>query len=711
MSPHRHPLHRLLHPKSVAVIGGADASEVIRQCRRSGYAGEIWAVNSKRSELAGLACYPSVGALPAAPDAAFVAVPREATVEVVAELARLGAGGAVCYASGFAEVGSEGARWQQALLQAAGTMPLLGPNCYGLLNHLDGCALWPDRAGGTRVERGVAILTQSGNIGLNLSMQRHHLPVAYVIALGNMARLGFADLIDALLGDPRVSAIGLHIEGLTDVPAFSAVALRALRQGVPIVALKTGASALGAQLASSHTSALAGPDALVDALFERVGVARVHDLPALLETLKLLHVCGPLPGHRIGSLSCSGGEASLVADLGERAGLEFPPLPENVKHALAEVLGPQVPLANPLDYHTYIWADVPRLTACFGALRRAPVDATMLVLDFPNIGADGAANLGELAPGWRESLDAFSAAQLGEPGTRRQRPAALVVSSLAELMPEVAARRALAAGIAPMQGLGEALQALKAAAFIGQRCVEAEQLQAVALPPCLPGDAVTRAFTEAEAKQKLAVFGVPVPPQRIVHSAEAAVAAAEAIGYPVVVKALAAELAHKSEAGAVKLNLREAGAVRAAVKAMAARDPALDAWLVEAMVGDGVAELLVGITRDPQFGLALTLGSGGVWVELFGDTRTLLWPVQRSEIEAALLGLRCAPLLEGHRGKPAADLPALLDAIEAVLRFAEVHADRLVELEINPLIACAKGAVAVDALLRLADRSPSSTSS
>lgn len=707
MSPHRHPLHRLLHPKSIAIIGGADAAEVIRQCRRSGYAGEVWAVNSRRAELAALPCYGSVGALPAAPDAAFVAVPREATVEVVADLARLGAGGAVCYASGFAEVGEEGARWQQALSGAAGSMPLLGPNCYGLLNHLDGCALWPDRAGGRRVERGVAILTQSGNIGLNLSMQRHHLPVAYVIALGNMARLGFTALIDALLTDPRVTAIGLHIEGLAEVPAFSAVALRALRQGVPIVALKTGASKLGAQLASSHTSALAGPDALVDALFERTGIARVHDLPALLETLKLLHVCGPLAGRRIGSLSCSGGEASLVADLGERAGLVFPPLPSDVQHALAEVLGPHVPLANPLDYHTYIWADVPRLTACFAALRRAPIDASMLVLDFPNIGADGAANPGEMAPGWQESLDAFSAAQLGEPGSNQQ-PAALVVSSLSELMPEVAAQRALAAGIAPMQGLGEALQALKAAAFIGSRHAEVEQLQAVAqLPTLLTGEAC--AFTEAEAKQKLAVFGVPVPAQRTVNSVAAAVAAAAAIGYPVVVKAHSPLLAHKSEAGAVKLNLRDDAEVREAVEAMAARDPSIGSWLVEAMVGNGVAELLVGITRDPQFGLALTLGAGGVHVELFGDTRTLLWPAQRGEIEAALLGLRCAPLLRGHRGKPAADLPALLDAIEAVLGFAEAHAAELVELEINPLIAIPHGAVAVDALLRLADSSASST--
>lgn len=691
MSPTRRPLQRLLHPASVAVIGGDDAAEVVRQCRRSGYAGALWAVNPRRETLAGRPCYPSVAALPAAPDAAFVAVPRAQALAVVAELARRGSGGAVCYASGFAEVGGDGVAHQQALLRAAGDMPLLGPNCYGLLNHLDGAALWPDRAGGARVERGVAILTQSGNIGLNLSMQRHHLPVACVASLGNMAQLGFHDLVDALLDDPRISAIGLHIEGLSDVPAFAAAALRALRQGVPLVALKTGASALGAQLAGSHTSALAGPDRLVDALFDRLGVARVHDLPAFLETLKLVHVCGPLAGPRIGSLSCSGGEASLVADLGERAGLRFPPLPHTVQRRLHEVLGPQVPLANPLDYHTYIWADVPRLTACFAALREAAVDASLLVLDFPNITAEGEATGDELAPGWLESLDAYLAA-----ARRAGGPPAVLASSLAELMPPPAAARALAAGVAPMQGLGDCLQALAAAARIGQRRAQADAVPAWPDRPRRPGG-TPQLVDEAQAKALLRAAGVPVPDGRVAVNAIDAMAAARALGQAVAVKSVAPGLLHKSEAGAVRLNLLGNDAVRAATAAMPGP------WLVEAMASGGVAELLVGVVNDPQFGLALTLGAGGVWVELFADTRTLLLPAPRAVIEQALLGLRCAPLLRGHRGQPAADLPAVLDAIEAVCRFAEQQAARLLELEINPLIALPGGAMAVDAVLRLAD--------
>lgn len=684
MSARSQRLRRLLAPRSIVVAGGRDAAEVIRQCRRAGFAGELWALNPNRDELAGVPCFRSVAALPAAPDACFLAVPREATVSLAAELAGRGAGGAVCYASGFAETGEEGAHWQQRLLEAAGDMALLGPNCYGLLNHLDGSALWPDRAGGRRVARGVALLTQSGNIGLNLSMQAHHLPVAYVAALGNQAQLQFHQLIEALLEDERVSAIGLHIEGLTDVPAFSRAALAALARGVPIVALKTGASELGARLTASHTSALASPDALVDALFERTGIVRTHDLPAFLETLKLLHVCGPLAGRRIGSLSCSGGEASLVADLGERAGLTFPPLPAAVQAALHEVLGPRVGLANPLDYQTYIWADEPALRRCFEAMLQAPVDATLLVLDVPSVREPGEPPLGE---GWQQALDAFIAARPASNGP------VLVVSTLAELMPEAAAQRLLEAGIAPMQGLGDALQALAAAAWRGQR-------RADGVPPvaglCAPRTGPVRTLDEPSAKLALAAHGLRVPQARVVGDVDAAVDAAARLGGTVALKSVSPSLTHKSEAGAVVLGLRGETQVRAALAAM----PDHGRWLVEEMVTDGLAEIVVGVLRDPQFGLVLMLGAGGVLVELLADRVLLLAPVTRADIGHGLRRLRCFPLLDGYRGRPRADLDALVEAVEAVWRFAGQHADRLVELDVNPLIARPRGAMAVDALVR-----------
>ena len=208
----RSPLARLLSPRSLVVIGGREAAEVIRQCERIGFSGEIWPVNPKRAEVAGRKAFAELKDIPGIPDAAFIAVPRDATIDAVAALAKMGAGGAVCYASGFAEVGHEGAALQDKLVAGSGDLALLGPNCYGLLNYLDGAALWPDQHGGLAVQKGVAIITQSGNIGLNLTMQARSLPLAYLISAGNKAKGDLGEMIDTLLDDDRVTAIGLHIE-------------------------------------------------------------------------------------------------------------------------------------------------------------------------------------------------------------------------------------------------------------------------------------------------------------------------------------------------------------------------------------------------------------------------------------------------------------------------------------------------------------------
>jgi acetyl-CoA synthetase len=682
-------LGRLLKPESIAVVGGEVAAEVIRRCREIGYAGSIWPVHPRRAQIEGMTAFASVDDLPGAPDAAFIAVPREQTVGVVADCARRGCGGVVCYASGFAEVDAgidaEGTRLQRELVAAAGQMALLGPNCYGAINFLDGCALWPDHFGGARVERGVAIVTQSGNIALNLTLQRRNLPIAYMIALGNQAVTGIHDCIATLLQDERVTAIGLHLEGLADVGAFARVARAALERGVALVALKAGASTIGAQLTASHTRSLAGSDALYSALFRRLGIARVADLSEFLETLKLLHACGPLDGARVASLSCSGGDAALVADLGQAHGLRFPqPAPEVVA-ALARTLGPRVPINNPLDYQTYIWGDQQALTACFGAMMDAQVDLCQLVLDFPR--TDGAA-----VPGWDEVVGGFVAAHAG-----RSLPAALV-SSMPELMPAGVARRLLDAGIAPLQGLREAAVAIAAAAGVGRRRRERDEVRALLDVPPLPAGAAVQ-LDEHEAKAALAAAGLTVPAGRIVDGADEAVAAAEAIGYPVVVKAVGDQLAHKTEAGAVRLNLAGAQAVRAAVDGMR---PRFVRFLVEKMITGASVELIVGVTRDPQFGLALTVGAGGVLVELLADSATLLLPVARADIGAALRGLRCFALLAGYRGGAPVDLEAVIDAIAGIAAFAQARADRLLEMDVNPLLAGAHGCTVVDALVRLA---------
>ena len=682
-----HPLRRLLSPRHVAVFGGRAAAEVVRQCQQLGFAGEIWPVHPRHEFMEGLRCYPNVAALPAAPDASFIAVPRQGTIELVAELSARGAGGVICYASGFAEAGGEGVALQQQLVAAAAGMALLGPNCYGMLNYLDGVALWPDQHGGERLARGVAIVTQSGNIGLNLTMQTRGLPLACLITVGNKAGASIEAIVGALLLDPRISAIGLHIEGLDDVAAFSRVALQALRQRVPLVALKAGSSALGAQITMSHTSSLAGPDALYQALFQRLGVARVYDPIGLLETLKFLHVHGALLGRRIVSASCSGGEASLVADLAQARGLEMPALPAPAHQRLHAVLGNKVNVANPLDYHTYIWGDLAAQTECFAGLLDCRFDAHLLVLDFPR--QDRCA-----ADAWQTTVDAFIAAQAGY-GAR-----GVLVASLLEGLPEPVARQLLAQGIAPMQGLADCLDAISRSAVIGaaqHRAAMITPLQAT-VPLTLAG---ARLLDEASAKQALAHFGLPVPQGRVLDRAQALPFAA-ALGYPVVLKALAPGLAHKTEAGAVRLNLQNDAELDAALDAMA---PLSEQFLVEQMVRGALAELLVGVKRDPQFGLTLTLGAGGVFVELLRDSVTLLLPLTRTDLLQALQTLQMWPMVTGYRGRAHGDVEALLDAIQAILAFATAHADRLLELDVNPLLVLpvGRGVLAVDALIRLAD--------
>jgi acyl-CoA synthetase (NDP forming) len=684
-------LRRLLHPRSIAVFGGWQAVGVVRRCEEMGFAGPIWPVHPTRAEVAGRPAFRAVADLPAAPDAAFVAVNRERTVEIVQELAARGAGGAVCYASGFKETGGRGTDLQAALIEAAGDMPFLGPNCYGLINYLDGALLWFDQHGGKRCERGVAILTQSGNIALNLTMQRRGLPLAYVLTLGNQAKVGLSACLAALVDDPRVTAIGLHIEGIDDVAAFDAAGRKALLAKKPVVVLKAGRSAAGAALTMSHTASLAGSDEAMEALFARLGIARAASIPLLLETLKLFHAGGALLGRDVVSLSCSGGEASLMADAGEGRRLRFRGFGPGQQEQVRATLNEYVTVSNPLDYHTFIWAQPDQLRATFSAVLGCGFDLSLLLLDLPRADRCDPAD-------WHVSLDAWKDAR-DATGAR-----AAVVATLPECLPEHVAERLLADSIAPLAGMAEALAAAEAAADIG--AAQERALPAPLLPAAAPaGEPVT--LDEWEGKELLARFGLAHPGGCRVPDVAAAVAAAEAMGWPVVVKAVGRALAHKSELGAVALRVQDAVAVEAAARRMAALGEAI---LVEPMVEDGVAELLIGVTRDPQLGLCLVVGAGGIMVELLADKALLLLPTTVEAVRAAILGLRVAPLLQGFRGRPAGDLDAVVAAVLAVARFAEAHADRLVELDVNPLIVrpAGKGAIAADALIRLVPGEPQS---
>ena len=683
-------LSRLLRPRSVAVIGGGVWCEnVVQQCRAIGFRGAIWPVHPTRTEIAGAPAFEGLAALPSAPDAVFIGVNRTLTVQLVAQLAEMGAGGATCFASGFREAqleSEDGADLQEQLLAAAKDMPVIGPNCYGFINYLDGVALWPDQHGGLQVDRGVAIVTQSSNVAINLTMQSRTLPLAYVVTVGNQAQTGLAQIGQALLDDPRVTVLGLYIEGVGDLRAFEALAAQARRMGKPIVALKTGRSPQARAGAVSHTASLAGSGAGARALFARLGVAEVTGLDAFLETLKLLHVTGALPSRRIASLSCSGGEASLMADSALDLNLEFPPLTKAQKTALRTALGPMVALANPLDYHTYIWGDVAAMTATFSALLGDDLALSCIVVDFPRADrCDPAA--------WECVVTAAVAAKTGT-GVSTGGGLALV-SSLPETMPETVAQKLIAQEIVPLCGIESALKAIEIAADIGQ-------MQAVPPQPLLlPGPVQMpqelrhgHILNEHSAKARLLTHGVPVPEGRFCATAKLAAQAAETLGFPLVLKGMGH--AHKSEAGAVHLNLRSSQAV-----AQAAADMDSDGYLLEQMVTDGVAEVLVAVLRDPAHGFVLTIGAGGVMTEILMDVATRLVPATAQDVRAALTELRLYPVLRGYRGSPGINIDALIQAVLGVQSFVLETAAHLEEVEINPLICTPDRAVAVDALITM----------
>ena len=691
----RDNLKRLLAPRHLAFVGGRSMARALKRCADGGFTGPMWLVNPQHDSLDGIPCVRRVTDLPCGPDAVFIATNRELTLTCVAELAAIGTGGAICYASGFAETGAGGAALQQQLLKAAGDMALLGPNCYGLLDYLHCSALWPVAHGGKSVEKGVAVLTQSGNFAYNLSMSDRSLPVAYMASVGNQAQLGVAELMDVLLDEPRVTAIGLHMEGLKNVPGFARAAHKALEKGIPIIALKTGVSQIGAELALSHTSSLSGSDALYDSLFARLGVIRVSGPVSFVETLKAA-ACGKLPsGNSLIALACSGGDAGLIADYAERNDLMLPKLDEGQREELAQVLPSYANLVNPLDFTTAIWGDGEALNRMLDSALRTEADAAMLVLDYPTE-----------STGERKECDLLL--ELYCAALVRHGKTGFVTSAFPELLPASAREFLHAQGVAALQGVEDGLTAWGLIAGYQRNREALLALGESALVPLCPQalEDEGRLLNEWDSKQALRAFGLPTP-NGVLSTPAKALTDANALGYPLVLKAVSAQLPHKTEAGAVALNLKDGAALTAALETMRASiadyapQVPFDQVLLEPMASAPLAELIVGIKRENDFGLALVFGAGGILVELLKDSRSLLLPTTDGAIRAALLSLRSAALLQGFRGREAADLEALVAAIRSVADYACENADQLLELDVNPLLVGAHGTTAVDALIRL----------
>lgn len=688
-------LHRLLAPQRMAFIGGTQVERTLDTLRQQDFAGIVDVVHPRRSQIAGYDCVPTIADLPAPPDAVFLAVNADVTITALDELRALGAGGAVCYASGFSEIGEAGAERHAAFVRAAGDMAVVGPNCYGLVNYVTHASIWPSPYPRLTGRRGAAVISQSGNVTGHIVANGRSVPFSYLISAGNQAVLGFEDYIDFLVDDPHVTCLGLFMEGIRDVPAFAHACLRARAKGLPVIVCRSGRSDLGAAMAASHTSSLAGQNEYYDALFDRLGVIGTDTVPQFLEMMKLASLAAPMAGSRIAVFSSSGGDNGLSADYCSFAGLG---LPQPSAEAVAEIR-PLLPVwghvSNPLDFTAGYWGNEKLLTPMFTRLMAGDVDAGMLVVDYPPHGAPYQAGPAHAA---MDRALAAAGAATGKPVFHASVNTGGITPDVSEVL--------VAQGIVPLQGLHDAAEVI--ARWTGHCArvrADAGGLPAGLIPLAAPAlEGSPRTVNEAESKRRLAAHGLPVPQGRVVTLDDIR-ALPDTLDTPMVLKVLHDDLPHKTEVGGVALKLGGRADVEAAAGQMLANvaqhapDVTLDRFLLEPMQPAPLAELIIGVKRDALFGMVLVIGAGGIFVELVRDARSLLLPVSRGQVEAALRGLKTFALLDGFRGRPVARLDPVIDAIMAIAAHAADNLETLAELDVNPLMVFADGAVAVDALI------------
>ncbi len=702
MTPARRAnLERLLKPRHIAFVGGRDATIAVREARRRGFQGQMWAVNPKRTELDGVACVPSISDLPEPPDAVYLAIPAGGVTAALRELEQMGVGGVVCFSAGFKETGRADAErdlidatGEMALIDAAGEMALIGPNCYGMINYVDNAALWSFEHGGWSPGYGAAIVTQSGMFSSDITMSARSVPMAYMVSAGNQAVLGIEEFLDVFSGGPAVRAIGLHIEGLRNIAAFERAALKALDQGVPVVALKTGSSSIGATLTVSHTGSLSGSNELYQALFDRTGVISVTSPAQFLETLKYLCVAGSPKGSRVAGFTCSGGGATMLADHAEKIGLSFPAIGSDGQKKLTSLLPDIATVSNPLDYTTPIWGQddktYPVFAAAIAAIR---ADLAVLVQDYPAEGLDASKIY------YQNDASAFARA------ARDHAIPAAICATLPENLDRETRRHLIDQGIAPMQGIHETMNAMRDAIWWSEVRARTKSDRP---EPLHPGSDATDVviLTEDDGKSWLKRHGVGVPEGHTCTAAEVA-QCANGIGYPVALKMMSPHLPHKTEAGAVALGITDAGSLATAITTMQASVRAhkakalTDRFLVEAMSPPPLSELIVTLRSDTQFGPSLVLGSGGVLTELVGDVATLLLPASQHDILRAMDTLRSARLLQGFRGREKADMTLIAKALHQLCEVFLKTQGEVAEIEINPMFVYRDHILAIDALVQV----------
>ena len=693
-----HRLDPLLQPRSIALIGASNnpgriGGIPLDLLRHFGYAGAVYPVNPKYEEVFGYRCWPDVESLPEAPDLVVVAIAAEDVTATLQRCHAKGAKAAIVYAAGFAEAGEQGAALQrelEAFAQRSG-MVVAGPNCMGFANlNLQAYTAFASvfRAVPPQTEPGrVSIVTQSGNVcsAVFALMRRLGVTVSQFINTGNEACLEFSEYLQYLAQDPQSDCVIGYVEQLRHGPRFIEAALAFAQAHKPLVIYKAGETEKGSEAVRSHTSALAGDLAIYQAAFEQLNVIRGTDFAQMADLAYLSGFRHRQGGRRVAIVTMSGALGAILADKFIAAGLEVPTLSDGLQQQLRAGIPDYGMVANPVDVTGNVVNSPEFVRTVFESLAQTPeVDAVVVY-----------------APGYL--LDRMADA-LAEVCARHPRLFVAIDTGAAQ-----SRQRLAAAGVPVFDDIGRASQALApfcrwlhaqpaVQRWAALRASVQAPAQATVLPPRL---------NEHDTKQALAVHGVPFPPERVAADADAAVAAAAALGYPVVVKVLSADIAHKTEVGGVRLNLADEAQVRAACEAIArsvaqkAPQARVDGFLVQPMVGGGVAELIAGVTHDPVFGPALTVGLGGVLTELYRDVSHRLLPVDATMAEEMLRSLKAWPLLDGFRARPVADVAAAAAAIEALSRAALALGPQAREIEVNPLQvrASGHGAAALDALI------------
>ena len=697
------PAHRLfasldamLAPRSVAVLGASqDALRIggrpIAYMKARGFAGPILPVNPNRETVQGLRAWPCLAEVPGEVEAAIIAVPAPAAEQAVADCIAKGVKAAIMFTAGFAEVDAAGGERQARLAasaRAAG-MRLLGPNTLGLFNARIG---WYPifsssfENGWPRPGR-IGIASQSGAYGTHLfALARDRgLGTPVLITTGNEADVTLGEAIGWLAEDEGTDVIVAYAEGIRDAPSFLAAIETARRARKPVAVIKVGRSALGARAAQSHTASLAGDDAVTDAVLRDAGAFRARNTEELLDVAEVATRRVYPAANTLGVVTISGGAGVLIADAAEALGLAMPPMPEDAQARL-KALVPFCNPANPVDCTAQAFNDMSVIGAFADSMLGDGGYASAIAF-FTQVGASRS-----IAPSLREQLDRVVA----------KFPDRLFILSVTG--PPETIRAWQEVGYLVFEDPTRAVAALAAMGRFG----EAFARPPAAPPPPLSAPLPEAQPHEAEAKRVLAAIGIAVPQERLCTSADDAAEAAARLGVPVALKLVSPDVAHKSEIGGVRLGLAGADAVRSAyddILAAASRHAPgarVSGVLVTPMLSGGV-ECVIGVTRDPVFGPVAMVGLGGVFVEVLRDVALRLCPFGEAEAEAMIRSLRGHPLLDGARGRPRMDVPALAGALSRLSRFAAGAGPRLAGLEVNPILVLpeGRGAVALDAVLTL----------